>query len=67
MDNTTKLTIELYSNEAQTLINIINESIKAKGLDIAESGLFFVKKIQQAYKNAIKNDDDSDLNGLTHR
>lgn len=45
-----KKTIELTPDEAQVLINMLNIATQAKGLDVAESCLFFTKKIQTAFK-----------------
>lgn len=63
MNPNIKLTLEFQADEAQTLINIINEAVKAKGLDLAESSLFFLKKIRQAYANAVHPIDESVLVG----
>lgn len=43
-------TIELTQEQAQVLINLINIAVKEKGLEAAEAGLFFTKKIQDAFK-----------------
>ncbi len=47
-----KKTIELNQDEAQVLINLLNVANQAKGLEVAESCLFFTKKIQDAFKPA---------------
>jgi hypothetical protein len=43
-------TIELSQEHAQVLINLLNVANQAKGLEVAESCLFFTKKIQDAFK-----------------
>jgi len=40
--------IELTAEEAQVLVNIIDVAIKSVGLQAAESGIHFVKKIKEA-------------------
>lgn len=39
--------MELTKEEGQVLINLINIAVQARGLEAAESGLHFVKKIQE--------------------
>ncbi len=45
-------TIELTKEQGQVLINLINIAVQAKGLEAAEAGLFFTKKIQEAFKES---------------
>ena len=40
--------IELNAEEAQVLANLIDVAVKAAGLQAAEAGLHFVKKIKDA-------------------
>ena len=42
--------IELNQEQAQVLINLLNLANLSKGLEVAESCLFFTKKIQEAFK-----------------
>lgn len=42
--------------EAQVLINLINIAVQTKGLEAAEAGLYFTKKIQEAFKETAKMD-----------
>lgn len=42
--------IELTQEEGQVLINLINIAVQVKGLEAAEAGLYFAKKIQDASK-----------------
>ena len=44
------MNISLDDNEAQVLINIIDVAVKAAGLQAAEAGLHFKKKIEDAAK-----------------
>ena len=44
-----KGTIELTKEEAQVLMNLINIAVKTVGLEGAESGVFFAKKINEAF------------------
>lgn len=48
-------TISLTQEEAQVLINLIDTAIKTKGLEAAEAGIFFTKKIQEAFKATEEN------------
>ncbi len=41
--------INLTQEQAQVLINLIDIAIRAKGIEAAEAGLFFTKKIQEAF------------------
>jgi len=41
--------LELSEKEAQALLNIIDIAIKSKGLDLAESGLYFYQKIKNTF------------------
>lgn len=43
--------IELTDEEAKVLINIIDVAIKSKGLEAAESGLHFFRKIKDAIES----------------
>jgi hypothetical protein len=40
--------LPLNDEEARVLVNMINIAVQAKGLEAAEAGLLFVKKIQVA-------------------
>lgn len=42
--------IELTTNEANVLINMLDVAVKAAGLQAAEAGLHFRKKIEDAAK-----------------
>jgi hypothetical protein len=42
--------IELTNEEAQVLINLIDVAVKSAGLQAAEAGVFYTKKIQEAAK-----------------
>ncbi len=42
--------LEITEQEAQALGNIIDEAVKAKGVQVAAAGLFFIQKIQDAIK-----------------
>lgn len=46
--------IELNAEEAQVLANLIDVAVKAAGLQAAEAGLHFVKKIKDAQDVAAK-------------
>jgi len=46
--------IELNTDEATVLINLIDVAVKAAGLQAAEAGLHFRKKIEDASKEAAK-------------
>lgn len=46
--------IELNDEEAKVLLALINVAVKAAGLEAAESGLHFAKKINEASKMAEK-------------
>ena len=45
--------IKLTQEEAQVLVNIINIAVKSVGLEAAEAGVYFTKKLQDAFKNEI--------------
>jgi hypothetical protein len=47
-----KMNIELNSDEANVLINLIDVAVKAAGLQAAEAGLHFKRKIEEAGKPA---------------
>lgn len=56
------MNLELTEQEAQILVNLIDEAVKTKGLSVAEAGLYFLKKIKEAATpNSIQstNDDKS--------
>ena len=40
------ITLRLNENEAQVLTQLIDTAVKAKGIEVAEAGLFFYRKIQ---------------------
>jgi uncharacterized protein YneF (UPF0154 family) len=40
--------LPLSKEEAQVLLNMVNIAVQAKGLEAAEAGLLFVRKIQLA-------------------
>jgi hypothetical protein len=42
--------LEFSNEEAQVLINLIDIAVKSVGLQAAESGVHFVKKLQDAAK-----------------
>ena len=42
------ITIELTKEEAQVLVNMIDVAVKAAGLQAAEAGAHFAKKIKAA-------------------
>lgn len=42
--------IELTEQEGNTLLVMIDEAVKAKGLIYAEAGVYFKKKLEQAFK-----------------
>ena len=42
------MTIELSTEEANVLVNLLNVAVKAAGLEAAESALHFVNKIKSA-------------------
>lgn len=44
------MTIELTEQEANTLIALINEAVKSKGLEAAQAGVYFHNKLKEAYK-----------------
>jgi len=46
--------IELTTQEANSLAEIINIAVKAEGLKLAGNGLYFVKKIEEAMKQEPK-------------
>lgn len=41
----------LSEKEAQVLINMIDLAVKSKGIEIAESALYLVNKIELSFKN----------------
>ena len=43
--------IELNNDEANVLINLIDVAVKAAGLQAAEAGLHFKRKIEEAAKD----------------
>lgn len=45
-----KGTIELTEQEANKLIDLVNIAIKVKGLEEAAAGIFFLNKVQEAFK-----------------
>ena len=47
-----ELTLILTDKEAQVLLNMIDVAVKTAGLDAAEAGLFFQKKIKDAAEAA---------------
>jgi len=44
------MNIELNNDEANVLINLIDVAVKAAGLQAAEAGLHFKRKIEEAAK-----------------
>lgn len=44
--------MELNENEGQVLVNLLNIAVKTAGLDAAEAGLHFKRKIEEAFKPA---------------
>lgn len=43
-------TIKLTKQEAQVLVNLIDIAVKTKGLEVAESGVYFFKKLDDGFK-----------------
>jgi len=41
-------TIELTDEEIRVLISLIDVAVRARGMEAAESGVHFVKKLQEA-------------------
>ncbi len=54
-------TIQLTQEEAQVLLNLLNIAVQTKGLEAAEAGLFFSKKIQEAFKPDAKVEPKNEL------
>lgn len=50
MEHRRFMTIELTEQEANTLIALINEAVKSKGLDAAQAGVYFQNKLKEAFK-----------------
>lgn len=46
------LQIELTEQEASVLLQMLNEAVKARGLEAAQAGFFFQQKINKAIKEA---------------
>jgi len=44
------LTINLTQTESDALINLLDIATKASGLNVAQSALFYVSKLQHAFK-----------------
>ncbi len=42
--------VTFTKEEAQVLINLMNEAVKAKGLEVAESALYLTNKIDSSFK-----------------
>lgn len=43
--------LEITQNEAQVLAELLNVAVKAGGLQVAKSAVYFVDKIDQALRN----------------
>lgn len=43
--------IEITEQEANVLLELINEAVKVKGLSVVNNAAFFMYKIQEAGKN----------------
>lgn len=43
--------IKLTEQEANKLIDLVNIAVKVKGLEEAASGIFFLNKVQEAFKS----------------
>lgn len=52
--------IEITKEESQVLINLINIAVQVKGLEAAEAGLYFAKKIQSSIKEQESQQDNAD-------
>jgi hypothetical protein len=46
------MNIELNEQEANVLLQLLDEAVKAKGLIYAEPAVFFRKKIEEAARNS---------------
>lgn len=44
------MNIQLTEQEANTLIALINEAVKSKGLEAAQAGVYFQNKLKEAFK-----------------
>lgn len=51
--------LELTENEVKILIELMNLAVKANGLNVAETALYFSKKIQNSYQKI----DTDNVNG----
>lgn len=43
-------TIILTKKEAQALVNLIDIAVKTKGLEVAETGVYLFKKLEDGFK-----------------
>ena len=53
-------TISLSAEEAEALIRLIDVAIKAQGLGAAQAGLVLASKIQEAFKEELKEEEPSE-------
>jgi len=42
------MTLELTEQEANALVGLINEAVKMKGLEVAQTALYFCNKVKDA-------------------
>lgn len=42
--------LELTEQEGQVLVNLLNEAVKSKGLEVSEAASFFFKKIKDSHE-----------------
>jgi len=47
-----EIILNLSKQEAEVLLNLVNIAVQVKGLEAAEAGVFFQKKINEAAKVA---------------
>jgi len=57
-----QITLRLNENEAQVLAQLIDTAVKSKGIEVAEAGVFFYKKIQAQLEagDGIPNEDSKE-------
>lgn len=48
--------LKITANEAQVLINLLDIANRARGIEVAESCLFFTKKLQETFKEQPKSE-----------
>jgi len=52
--NAATITITLSDDEQKGLITLLDQAVRAEGLQVAEPALYLFKRIQQEQKKAIK-------------